>query len=108
MRGMQGIRSARLPIRQHLQMTGTHVLTVNQVFQLLLEHQQCKDWKAAILKVIPGRKHAISVSSLPQNKHAGKVQSDPALVLAGAAVQQAADHIQEADQKRQKLMDDST
>lgn len=54
----QGIKSARLPIREHLQLTGTHVLTVNQVMALLLEYQHCHDWKQAVLAIMPGRKHA--------------------------------------------------
>lgn len=40
-------------------MTGTHVLTVNQVLALLLEVQQCHDWQQALPRVIPERKLAI-------------------------------------------------
>ena len=50
-------------------MTGTHVLTVNQVLSLLLEYQQLKDWKQALLQVIPGRKHISSSAAVqPVNR----------------------------------------
>eukprot|EP00208_Stichococcus_sp_RCC1054_P006353 CAMPEP_0206144746 /NCGR_PEP_ID=MMETSP1473-20131121/25139_1 /ASSEMBLY_ACC=CAM_ASM_001109 /TAXON_ID=1461547 /ORGANISM="Stichococcus sp, Strain RCC1054" /LENGTH=446 /DNA_ID=CAMNT_0053540675 /DNA_START=271 /DNA_END=1611 /DNA_ORIENTATION=+ len=54
----QGIRTAQLPIGKLLQVTGSVVLTVNQVVEILLEYNTQRDWKAAFLKVVPQRKRA--------------------------------------------------
>lgn len=52
----QGIETAKLPIREHLSMTGTHVLTVNHVFEILLNFSKFQSWSQAIDFVIPPRK----------------------------------------------------
>ena len=54
----QGIRHARLPIRDHLQMSGTHVLTVNQVVDIILAQLELKNWDKAMERAVPTRKHA--------------------------------------------------
>jgi tRNA (guanine9-N1)-methyltransferase len=51
-----GIRHARLPIQAHMKMTGSHVLTVNQVFELLLAWLELRDWRAACERAVPKRK----------------------------------------------------
>jgi tRNA (guanine9-N1)-methyltransferase len=55
-----GVATARLPIDEHLHaMAATKVLTVNHVFELLLQYRQHKgDWKAALQEVLPSRKEA--------------------------------------------------
>ena len=53
-----GIRTAKLPIRENIDLKSTHVLTVNHVFEILLNFQAENDWKIAIEKVIPSRKEA--------------------------------------------------
>jgi tRNA (guanine9-N1)-methyltransferase len=54
------VATARLPIDEHLQaMAATKVLTVNHVFELLLQCRKHKgDWKAALQEVLPSRKEA--------------------------------------------------
>ena len=54
----KGIRTARLPIGKFLKMKSRHVLTVNHVFEILLEFYSCKDWSKALMSVIPQRKGA--------------------------------------------------
>jgi tRNA (guanine9-N1)-methyltransferase len=55
-----GVATARLPINEHLQeMASTRVLTCNHVFQLLLKYREHgRDWKKALLDVLPSRKDA--------------------------------------------------
>ena len=54
----QGVRAAKLPIKEHVAMAATHVLTVNHVFELLLHYQRCGSWGDAIAAVLPQRKGA--------------------------------------------------
>ncbi|KAF8076710.1 guanine-N(1)--methyltransferase [Lyophyllum atratum] len=52
-----GIRTARLPIGRYLASLPTRkVLTVNQVFEILLKWVETKDWEEALYSVIPKRK----------------------------------------------------
>ncbi|KIR43333.1 tRNA (guanine(9)-N1)-methyltransferase [Cryptococcus deuterogattii 99/473] len=54
-----GIRTARLPIGTFLEMLPTRkVLTVNQVFDILVKYIHLGDWAAAFEAVIPIRKYA--------------------------------------------------
>ncbi|CAL4112415.1 unnamed protein product [Meganyctiphanes norvegica] len=56
------IKTARLPIKEFLEKsnndshTFSTVLSVNQVFDILLSFLQCKDWKQALQKHVPQRK----------------------------------------------------
>jgi tRNA (guanine9-N1)-methyltransferase len=52
-----GIRAARLPIGRYLAAFPTRkVLTVNQVFEILVHWVQTKDWYQALMSVMPKRK----------------------------------------------------
>ncbi|KAF9534565.1 guanine-1-methyltransferase-domain-containing protein [Crepidotus variabilis] len=52
-----GIRTARLPIGRYLASLPTRkVLTVNQVFEILVKWVETKDWEEALYSVIPKRK----------------------------------------------------
>jgi tRNA (guanine9-N1)-methyltransferase len=57
----QGIRTVKLPLKENYTMTATHVLTVNHVFDILLNYHRLKDWKEAIELVLPPRKNAVAV-----------------------------------------------
>jgi len=52
-----GIRAAQLPIGHYLSHLPTRkVLTVNQVFEVLVKWVETKDWEHAFYSVIPKRK----------------------------------------------------
>ncbi|KAJ1733648.1 tRNA (guanine(9)-N(1))-methyltransferase [Coemansia biformis] len=52
----QGIAHAQLPIGQYVRMATRRVVTVNQIFEMLIGFIQTGDWKSAFLDVIPQRK----------------------------------------------------
>jgi len=65
----QGIRTAKLPIKEHCKMSATHVLTINHVFDILKSYSSCKSWATAMEKVLPSRKGAtVTDSSSQQDK----------------------------------------
>ncbi|KAF9266264.1 hypothetical protein L218DRAFT_971618 [Marasmius fiardii PR-910] len=52
-----GIRTARLPIGRYINSLPTRrVLTVNQVFEIMLKWVETKDWEEAFYSIIPKRK----------------------------------------------------
>lgn len=51
-----GIRAAKLPIDDHIRVSGRRVLTTNQAFELLLRWLELRDWKTAFETAIPQRK----------------------------------------------------
>ncbi|GFS09186.1 tRNA (guanine(9)-N1)-methyltransferase [Elysia marginata] len=53
----KGIAHAQLPIGDYLDMKTRKVLTVNQVFSILLRYTETKDWKKAFLAEMPQRKN---------------------------------------------------
>ncbi|XP_053671815.1 tRNA methyltransferase 10 homolog A-like [Anopheles nili] len=55
-----GIRHARLPLSEHLVIKTRTILTINQVFEILLNVHLGKDWKQTLLEVLPARKGAIA------------------------------------------------
>lgn len=54
-----GIKTARLPIAEHMKKAETgsfkQILTVNQVFDILLSFHETNDWRTALEKHIPSR-----------------------------------------------------
>ena len=67
-----GIRTARLPIGKYMaEMTSRKVLTVNQVFEILINWVETRDWEKALYSVMPKRKFQNGTQT--QNQ---KLQSD--------------------------------
>ena len=54
----QGLRTAKLPIKENYALAATHILTVNHVFEILLNFGPSGGWKKAMEAVLPQRKHA--------------------------------------------------
>lgn len=52
----QGVQHARLPIDDYIKMSTRHVLTINQVLEIMLQWLQTHDWEKAFMEVIPKRK----------------------------------------------------
>jgi tRNA (guanine9-N1)-methyltransferase len=50
------IQHGRLPIGDYIKMATRHVLTVNQVLEIMLRWLEVEDWERAFLSVIPKRK----------------------------------------------------
>jgi len=51
-----GVKTARFPIGDFLDMTSRKVLTTNHVNEIMLRWLECGDWGEAFMKVIPKRK----------------------------------------------------
>jgi len=51
-----GIRTAKLPIKEHMKLQGSHILTINHVFEILLNYATTKSWCSSLDKVLPERK----------------------------------------------------
>ena len=52
----RGIAHARLPISEYVKLNSRAVITVNQVFEIMLRFAQTKDWKKSFFEAIPARK----------------------------------------------------
>lgn len=50
----QGIATAKLPLDDLVKLASSRVLTVNHVFDIMLQFRACHDWSAAFLKVRGG------------------------------------------------------
>jgi tRNA (guanine9-N1)-methyltransferase len=51
-----GIATARLPIKENIELKSTHILTLIHVFEILLKCKLTKDWKSSIEEALPQRK----------------------------------------------------
>lgn len=52
----KGIRTAKLPIGDYLEMASRRVLATNHVVEIMIRWLECGDWGKAFLEVIPKRK----------------------------------------------------
>ena len=57
----QGIRTVKLPIKENFGLGATHILTVNHVFEILLNYGASGGWRQAMELVLPQRKHAVAI-----------------------------------------------
>ena len=51
-----GIKTAKLPIGDYMQMNSRFVLTTNQVCEIMLRWLELRDWSEAFMQVMPKRK----------------------------------------------------
>lgn len=56
-----GIKACRLPIDRHFKLSTSAILSVNQVFSILLKYKECREWREALREGIPERKIAREV-----------------------------------------------
>jgi tRNA (guanine9-N1)-methyltransferase len=54
----RGIKTAKLPIGQYLEMKSRQVLVTNHVLEIMLRWMECGDWGKAFMAVMPERKGA--------------------------------------------------
>jgi tRNA (guanine9-N1)-methyltransferase len=54
----QGVRTAKLPIKEHFSLSATHVLTVNHVYEILLKYNMVQNWPETLSSILPKRKVA--------------------------------------------------
>ena len=72
----KGLHHAKLPIDDFIEMKTRKVLTVDQVFKILLGVSQGKAWKDSFLEAIPPRKGAVGKDDLNENDFSGERSDD--------------------------------
>jgi tRNA (guanine9-N1)-methyltransferase len=90
----RGIKTAKLPIGEFLQMKSRKVLATNHVIEIMLKWLECGDWGKAFLEVIPARKGGIlrtevqegSLQDEEEMPDTGDDEEDPATERNGGAV----------------------
>ncbi|XP_035775187.1 tRNA methyltransferase 10 homolog A-like [Anopheles albimanus] len=60
-----GVRHARLPLTEHLVIKTRTILTINQVFEIMLHIHAGRDWQSTLLEVLPQRKGAVPKELIP-------------------------------------------
>lgn len=70
------LRAAKLPIKEWFSLAATHVLTVNHVFEIMLNFQATQSWTDAMNAVLPKRKEAKLIGSSEGNSDEGDEGND--------------------------------
>lgn len=52
----RGVKTAKLPIGQYMEMNSRFVLATNHVVEIMIRYLECGDWGEAFMKVVPKRK----------------------------------------------------
>ncbi|CAH1793835.1 unnamed protein product [Owenia fusiformis] len=71
----KGLQHAQLPIGEYLQMKSSRTLTINHVFEIMVNYTDSKDWKEAFLKVLPMRKGATAKVDETKDKDIDNIES---------------------------------
>jgi len=61
----RGMKTARLPIGEYMEMTSRFVLATNHVSEIMVKWLELGDWGEAFLKVVPKRKGGVLKSASP-------------------------------------------
>ena len=71
----RGMRTAKLPIGNYMQMTSRFVLATNHVAEIMLRWLELGDWGKAFLQVVPKRKGGVLKPNIqdPDNEAGGEV-----------------------------------
>lgn len=72
----QGLRTAKLPIKENYQLSSSQVLTVNHVFDILLAFTTHQNWAVALGEVLPKRKEPKPNQEKPKNNEQKNEQFD--------------------------------
>lgn len=75
----QGIATARLPIGEHMKLSTSMVLTVNQVLDIMLRYAATGDWRQALDEAVPLRKRA----SVEEHRSPGSCASPGGVSMEG-------------------------
>ncbi|KAL8831733.1 MAG: hypothetical protein Q9191_000704 [Dirinaria sp. TL-2023a] len=65
----RGIKTAKLPIGDYMQMTSRFVLSTNQVNEIMLRWIECGKWGEAFMKVMPKRKGGVLKPECEEQQH---------------------------------------
>lgn len=72
----RGIKTAKLPIGQYLEMKSRQVLVTNHVLEIMLKWMEFGDWGKAFMAVMPERKGAKLKSDMENREDAGAAADD--------------------------------
>lgn len=68
----RGVKTAKLPIGEYMDMTSRFVLATNHVVEIMLQWLELGDWGEAFLKVVPKRKGGVLKGGKGEGKDGGK------------------------------------
>jgi tRNA (guanine9-N1)-methyltransferase len=71
----KGIKTAKLPIGEFLQMKSRKVLATNHVIEIMLKWLECGDWGKAFLEVIPARKGGVLKTKVQEGSQLDEEES---------------------------------